>query len=306
MGKKSGFSPIIKLWDGTSVHQSLDTSLMNDVASKLCDLGLESIYRGTWSYEKLVNGKQAFVTHTRRLGGMNPYSVSQRDAEKWMINITKGLAPKNACMKVAAHGHTIRGTIDDEPFKIINSPCWATFQEYDKALGNFEHYQTDIGAFFIFVTNEGRIRLQSWLYQPFTYNHHLNEIYEGENSNKKFVELTDKPVIESYLKTLASNSKQIIAVTADYHCGHTSAIAPPQYNYNGVTWEIKQSKANARIYSYWQHFIKTCKLLGVTDFWVIGDACDGRNVFADKTHRTLTQNLDEQKALFIELFKDFL
>lgn len=300
--------PFIKLWDGTSVHQSLDTALMSDAASKLREMGFKASHKGTWSYEDLPNGKKVFVTHTRRLGGLNPYGISQRDAEKWMINMAKGTAPPNIAMKVAAHGHTIRGTIDDEPFKVVNAPCWVTFQEYDKAMGNFEHFQTDIGAIFIFITNEGRIRIQPWLYKPFVYNHHEGKTYEGHDKSKKFVELNndDDVVLEPYLKALVKNSKFIIAVTADYHCGHVSAIAPPQYTYNGYVRNIDQTLANKRIWEYWKNFVSVCKQMKIDELWVVGDACDGTNVFADKTRRMITSNLEEQKALFIELFKEFL
>lgn len=306
MSKK--YLPIIKLWDGTSVHQSLDTSLMSDVASKLSEMGFNAIHKGVWSYEELPNGKKVFVTHTRRLGGLNPYGISQRDAEKWMINMAKGTAPENVIMKVAAHGHTVRGTIDDEPFKVVNSPCWVTFQEYDKAMGNFEHFQTDIGAYFIFVTNEGRIRLQPWIYKPFVYNHHEGKNYEGHNDCKKFVEYdeSNKAILEPYLKALVKNSKFIIAVTADYHCGHVSAIAPPQYTYGEYTRKIDQTPANLRIWNYWKNFVAVCKEMKVNELWVVGDACDGTNVFADKSRRMLTTNLDEQKAMFLECLKEFL
>jgi hypothetical protein len=186
---------------------------MADVAKKLSEMGFNAIHKGTWSYEELPNGKKVFVYSYQTFRWLNPYGISQRDAEKWMINMAKGTAPENIIMKVAAHGHTVRGTIDDEPFKVVNSPCWVTFQEYDKAMGNFEHFQTDIGAFFIFVTNEGRIRLQPWLYKPFVYNHHEGKNYEGHNDCKKFVEFSSEKetILEPYLKALVKNSKFIIA-----------------------------------------------------------------------------------------------
>jgi hypothetical protein len=61
-----------------------------------------------------------------------------------------------------------------------------------------------------------------------------------------------------------------------------------------------------RLYEYWRDFVQVCKKIKPNELWVVGDACDGTNVFADKTRRMLTANLDEQKAMFVELFKEFL
>jgi hypothetical protein len=277
---------------------------MSDVASKIELLGFKSYHKGMWSFEDLHNGKLAFVTHTRRLGGMNPFSISQRDAEKWMIQMVKGVMPPNICMSIAAHGHTIRGTLDDEPFKVVNCPSFVTFQEYDKAMGNFIHYQTDIGVWFIFVTSTGRIRIQSWIYPPFIYNAHEDKIYEGNHDNQRFVDINNVE-FDPYFKALIKDSKFKIAVTGDFHCGHVGAIAPPKFTYGGIEYNVEQTVANRRLYSYWENLVDVCKRIKLDEFWFVGDACDGTNVFADKTRRMLTTNLDVQKAMFIELFKGF-
>jgi hypothetical protein len=306
--KEEKYLPAIKLWDGTAVHASLDTLIMQDIKFKLRDMGFPIVeHKGFWSLEDLHNGKTAFVTHTRRLGAMNPYSVSQRDAEKFMIQMYRGSLPKNIAMMVAAHGHSTRGSIDDDPFRIVNAPCWTTFIEYPKALANFPHYQTDIGAYFIIVTKEGRIRTQKWLYKPFVYNHNESKIYESDDiDSKKYVEEGNGKVeIESYFLKMCEDAQFIVAVVADFHVGEVEAIAPDSYEYNGQRWETKSTEANKKLFHYWKNFVQLCKIIKPTEIWVVGDVCAGTQIF-EKTRRTLTVNLEEQKSMFIELFREFL
>jgi len=309
MGKKVAkeWLPKVKLWDGTTVHASLDTLLMQDIRFKLKDLGFDCEHKALWSLEDLHNGKTAFVTHTRRLGAINPYTVSQRDAEKFMIQMFRGALPSNIAMMVAAHGHTTRGSIDDDPFRITHVPCWTTFLEYPKALANFPHYQSDIGAVFIIVTKEGRIRTQKWLYKPFVYNHNENKIYEsGEaEEHKKYVKEKVEVNIETYFKKMCEDAQFLVAVVADFHTGEVGAIAPETYEYNGEVWDTRLTNANRRLLDYWKHFVKVCKVLKPHEIWVVGDVCCGTQIF-EKTRRTLTQNLEEQKAMWVELFKEFL
>lgn len=299
--------PKFKLWDGTTVHASLDTLLMQDIALRLREMGFEAEHKAWWSFEDLHNGKVAYVTHTRRLGAINPYSVSQKDAEKFMIDMYSGKLPNNIAMSVAAHGHTTRGSIDDDPFRIVNAPCWTSFLEYPKADANFAHYQPDIGAYFIIVTKEGRIRTQKWLYKPFVYEHNSNQLYEATDiSSKKYVEEGNGRVdIETYFRKMCEDAQFIVAVIADFHVGEVAAIAPPQYTYNGQVWETKMTKANVRLYQYWKNFCKVLKLIQPHEIWIVGDACAGTQIF-EKTRRTLTQNLEEQKAMFVELFKEMM
>ncbi len=301
------WKPTIKLWDGTTVHASLDTLLMQDVALKLQRLGFNAEHKAWWSFEDLHNGKVAYVTHTRRLAGINPYSVSQRDAEKFMIDMYSGKLPRNIAMQVAAHGHTTRGSIDDDPFRILNAPCWTSFLEYPKALANFAHFQPDIGGYFIIVTKEGRIRTQKWIYKPFIYDHNTGKIFEdNEIESKKYVVEGNGHVdIEDYFIKMCQDAKFLVAVVADFHVGEVGAISPERYTYNGQTWEVHQTLANKRLYQYWKNFAKVCKLLKPHEIWVVGDVCAGTQIF-EKTRRTLTQNLEEQKAMFVELFKELL
>jgi hypothetical protein len=304
---EKSWHPKIKLWDGTTVHASLDTLLMQDIALKLKVMGFDAEHKAWWSFEDLHNDKLAFVTHTRRLGSINPYSVSQRDAEKWQIDMYSGKLPHNVAMSVAAHGHTTRGSIDDDPFRIVNVPCWCTFLEYPKANANFAHYQTDIGAYFIIVTKEGRIRVQKWLYKPFVYDHNEKKIYEaGDIDSKKYVEEGNGHVdIEEYFKVMCKDAKFLVAVVADFHVGEVAAIAPEKYTYNGQEFEVHQTLASQRLLQYWRNFAKVCKLLKPNEIWVVGDTCCGTQIF-EKTRRSISQNLEEQKAMFVELFKELL
>lgn len=304
-GKSNKKLPKVKLWEGTTVHASLDTLVMQDIALRLRELGFEAEHKGWWSFEDLHNGKVAYVTHTRRLATINPYTVSQRDSEKFMIQMFKGNFPKNIAMMVGAHGHTMRGTIDDEPFRVINSPCWTAFLEYPKALANFMHFQPDIGAVFIIITKEGRTRIQPWLYHPFVYNHNEKKIYSSKAGNGKFVVMEKKPHIEPYLKAICKDAQFIVAVTADFHTGENASIAPASYEYNGMQYNVPQTEANKQLLEYWKNFVATCKAIKPDEVWVVGDVCAGTQVF-EKNRRTITQNLEEQKAMFVELFKCFL
>ena len=63
--------------------------------------------------------------------------------------------------------------------------------------------------------------------------------------------------------------------------------------------------ANKRILQYWRNFASVLKILKPHEIWVVGDVCAGTQIF-EKTRRTLTQNLEEQKAMFVELFKELL
>src|SRR3972149_5017306 len=309
MLNRKKYLPKIKLWDGTTSHASVDTLMMQECMLKLKELGFEAEHKGLWSFEDLQNGKVAYVTHTRRLGGLNPYSISQRDSEKFMIDMFKGMLPRNLCMQIAAHGHTIRGSIDDEPFRIINCPCFVSFMEYLDAQANFAHYQTDIGAYFIIVTKEGRIRTQPWIYPPFVYNHNEKRIYSGvgEHSNgHKYVDMSGKTVIESYFKDLCKDAKFIIAIIADLHVGHIAAVSPEKYEYKGQEFDVALSPANKLLLSYWKNFVVVCKEIKPHEIWMVGDGCNGVQRNYDRAQRALTQNLEEQKAMLVELFKEFL
>ena len=300
--------PKVKLWEGTTVHASLDTLVMQDIRLKLRELGFPEVeHKGFWSLEDLHNGKTAFVTHTRRIGSINPYAVSQKDAEKFMIQMYRGSLPRNIAMMVAAHGHTTRGSIDDDPFRVVYSPCWTSFIDYPKADANFAHYQPDVGAFFIIVTKEGRIRTQKWLYKPFVFNYNEGRIYESDDIDcKKYVEEGNGSVdVETYFKKMCEDAQFLVAVVADFHVGEVEAIAPEGYTFNGQHYDVRQTEANKRLFHYWKNFARLCKLLKPDEIWVVGDALAGTQIF-EKTRRTLTNNLEEQKSMFVELFKELL
>jgi hypothetical protein len=303
--KPSNYKPLFKIWDGTTVHASMDTLIGQDLSLRLREMGFKAEHKGFWSFEDLHNGKIAYVTHTRRLGSVNPFSVTQSESKQFKCNIQDGKLPENLSMRVGAHGHSCEGTIDDNSFKILNLPCWTSFIEYAKADANFAGYQPDIGAYFIIVTKEGRVKLQPWIYKSFNYEINAGKIYFGKASDKHFVDADVELVIEPYLRELCKGAKFIIACVADFHVGELAAIAPNKYTYNGIEYNINQSPANKQILGYWKNFVKACKIIKPNEVWIVGDMLAGTQVF-EKTRRTLTVNLEEQKSMWSELFKEFL
>lgn len=298
--------PKVKLWDGTTVHASIDTLMMQDVMLRLRNLGFDAEHKAWWSFEDLHNGKLAYVTHTRRLAGIKPYTTSQTDAEGWELAMFNGRLPSNIVMSVGAHGHTTRGSIDDDPFRIVNLPCFCSFLEYPKALANISHFLPDIGATFIIVTKEGRVRTQKWLYKPFLYDHNSATIYEGNIESKKYIKEGNGDVdIEDWLVAMCKDAKFVVCCVADFHCGEVAAIAPEKYTYNGQVWEVKQTIANKKLLHYWRNLVRVCKILKPNEIWVVGDVCAGTQIF-EKTRRSLTDNLEEQKSMWVELMKEFL
>jgi len=311
--KPESWKPKIKIWDGTNVHGSYDTLVGAQLTDMLKLMGFNAEHKGQWSFEDLHNGKIAFVTHPRRLASINPYTVSQRDAEKFILQMFKGALPKNICMTVCAHGHTTRGSIDDDPFRVINLPAWTTFIEYQKALANFPHFQPDIGAYFIIITKDGRVHTQKWLYKPFVYNHLEGKIYEEETGTpeeeakkKKFVP-EDKVVVENYLLEMLRDAKFVVVAIADFHIGEVYSVAPPKYTLGGREYDLSSdlTEANKKIYRYWQNFVEVCKLIKPHEIWIVGDALGGATIF-EKNRIVLKSTLEEQKAMFAELFKLFL
>jgi hypothetical protein len=65
------------------------------------------------------------------------------------------------------------------------------------------------------------------------------------------------------------------------------------------------TKANERLFQYWKNFCRVLKVIQPHEIWIVGDAYAGTQIF-EKTRRTLTQNLEEQKAMFVALFEELL
>jgi hypothetical protein len=271
----------------------------------LRELGFNAIHKAWWSLEDLHNDKLAFVTHTRRLASVYPYTISMRDAQQFKIDAYDGKLPNNIALRVAAHGHTTAGTLANETIKILNLPCWTTFIEYPKALGSFAQFQTDIGAYFIIVTETGHVKLQEWLYPSFVFDYNENKIFLGKiNGGRKYAP-TEKVCLDPSFKELLKDAKFVVACVADFHVGEVQSIAPPQYTINGVTKPVNQTLANQRLYEYWKKFVEACKQVNPDEIWVVGDVLAGTNVF-EKTRRVLTSQLNEQAAMFVELMKDLI
>ena len=305
MKLREKWKPKIKLWDGTTVHGSLDFATMSDIASKLKLLGFDAEHKGWWSFEDLHNGKIAFVTHTRRLASVYPFTISMRDSQQFKLDMHDGKLPKNIVLRVAAHGHSTAGTLTEETVKIVNLPCWTSFIEYPKALGSFPQFQPDIGAYFIIVTKTGHVNLQSWLYPSFVYDYNADTLYKGGENGQRIFAPTDKIKLDKSFEAMLDDAVFIVACIADLHTGEVQSIAPPQYEYNGRVREVPQTKANAQLFEYWKAFVQACKKIKPNEIWVVGDAYAGTNVF-EKSRRVITSNLMEQAAMFLELMKEFL
>lgn len=305
MKKITTWKPLIKLWDGTPVHGSLDYQTMSAIAVQLREIGFKTEHKAWWSFEDLHNGKVAFVTHTRRLASVYPYTISMRDMQTLKNKMFDGVLPNNIVLRVAAHGHSTAGTLTDETVKMLNLPCWTTFIEYPKALGNFAQFQPDIGAYFIIITETGHVKLQSWLYPTFVFDYNTDTIYSGQKNEVRKYAPIENVVLDKSFVELLNNAKFIVACIADLHIGEVQSIAPPSYTYNGITRQVAQTLANKKLYEYWQSFVKACKLVKPHEIWVVGDVFAGTNVF-EKTRRVVTSQLNEQSAMFVELMKEFL
>jgi len=294
---------IVKLWDGTTAHASVDCKIMSDITSLLKNEGITAIHKFWYSFEDLKNGTIAYVTHTRRSNPINPYSSSWRDSERFKLRMYDGSLPNNISVCVYAHLHTSRGSIEDGKLKIVYLPAWSIFQPYPSACANFPHWQPDIGAYFLFVTEGGRIKLLKWLYKPFVYVEIDDKIYEGDGSSE-YVDCEKPLVLDAYLKDLIETSIFKVCMIADLHVGSKYAITPEKYkDINGNEWIVPTNKANRRLMDYWHHFAKVFKTFKFDELWIIGDAIAGLNVF-DKQICNQINTLDEQKYAFIEVIKE--
>lgn len=137
--RKKLWIPKIKIWEGTVAHGSVDTREGQNIANSLRLLfGIENVMaRGEWSFEDLHNDKLAFVTHTRNLASVFPFTTGQRTAEGFVKTMFYHGLPENVRDIVDAHGHSTGGSMVDEPINVIHCACWTTFLEYGKANANF-------------------------------------------------------------------------------------------------------------------------------------------------------------------------
>jgi hypothetical protein len=303
--KHQQWIPKIKIWEGTTAHGSVDTREGQNIANSLRLLfGAENVMaRGEWSFEDLHNGKLAFVTHTRNLAPVFPFTTGQRTAESFVKTMFYHGLPENVRDIVDAHGHSTRGSLVDEPISVIHCACWTSFLEYGRANANFSRFQPDVGAWFLIVTKAGRVVWQKWLYKPFVYHKIEQKIYESNVLADGWAP-SNRLEIERYFKIMLKDARFVAAVVADFHVGEEGAIAPPQYHDDeGRVRQVqKYTAANKRLFGYWQNFVALLKEVKPDEIWIAGDPLAGTQVFSRKT-ATVTQILDEQRQMFVELFR---
>ena len=303
--KHQPWVPTIKIWEGTTAHGSVDMQEGRVIADALKLLFGEQnvLCRGEWSFEDLKNGKLAFVTHPRNLGSVYQYTTGQRTAEGFIKTMFYHGLPESVRLVVDAHGHTTKGSLQDEPLNVIHAACWTTFLEYPRANANFSRYQPDIGAWFIIITRAGRIVLQRWLYKPFIYHKVTGKIYESNVQADGWAS-SNRLEIERYFKILIEDALFVVVVIADTHMGEKGAIAPLSYHDENdkVIRVPNYTAANRRLYRYWLNFVSLLLEIKPDEIWFVGDPLAGTQVFSKKT-ATITQNLDEQRRMFVELFR---
>jgi len=175
----------VKIWSGTPYHESVDFRLHEMLASQLKLNGYRAQFRGSWSIERIGKRKRAFVTHEASSSVVYPATVMARDANFFKIAAFDGKLPE-VHLIVRAHKH-MKMYQDLGRIKVVQLPAWCIFVPYSKALKMFPAYQSDIGAFFIFLDEDDRIRCQEWIYPPFAMTE-TGEIIEADYDRKSYVE----------------------------------------------------------------------------------------------------------------------
>jgi len=301
-------NPLIRIWVGTPVHGSYDTTEEYDIANVLKMMGHNVSFEGWFSIIEVADGKKALVTHHGRTGYRYPFTPAQTDAEAILRDMQIGKLPQGIKFYVTAHRHTSMGTGDYFGIKVIRCPCWANFISYARSTMLMPHIMPDIGAYFLIVSPEGRIQLQEWHYPPFIYDEVNDRIIETEPKSKSYVN-PKKVTIDEPLKTMLKRAKKVILILADTHVGELTAVTPPEYtDALGYTYKIKMNKCNQRLYEYWQHLALMCrKHFKPDEIWLVGDLVAGHmsKVF-EKTRKMTIESLDMQKQAFIELIRQLV
>jgi hypothetical protein len=175
----------VKIWSGTAYHESVDFRLHELLAKQLKGDGYSAQFRGSWSIEKIGKRKRAFVTHEASSSVVYPATVMARDANFFKVAAFDGKLPE-VHLVVRAHKHT-KMYQDLGRIKVVQLPAWCIFVPYGKALRMFPAYQSDIGAVFVFLDEDDRIRVQEWVYPPFSMTE-TGEIVEANYDAKSYVE----------------------------------------------------------------------------------------------------------------------
>ena len=156
----------IKVFSGSPYHESLDVRMHELLAVLLSKEGFNARFRGAWSIEKIGERKRAFVCHESSPAAIHPHTYMLRDSRWFKVQAFDGKFPR-VDLIVRAHTHSAR-FVDDRGIKIVSLPGWQVFVPWSKTLKMFPSYIPDIGGEFILLDKDDRIKVQEWLYPPFT------------------------------------------------------------------------------------------------------------------------------------------
>jgi len=302
---------LVRIWSGTPVHQSIDTrqhmALVEKIQAKLEEKA-DAIYEGDFSVIEVFKDKKALVTHQARGGYRYPFTPAQTDIEAIIMDMHDGKLPSGIKLYVTAHKHTVAGSMEYHGIKILRCPAFVGFIPYAGSLTMLPHYLSDIGAWIIIITKDGRIKLQEWLYPSCLYNEDKDELIMGDKSEKSYVD-TKQKTIEEPLISLLKEASKVILVLADLHIGELSAVCSESFeDGNGIIRKNKLTKANEKLLYYWKHLCYMTKTYFKPDeIWLVGDVFSGQmTVRFEKTRRMTISNIDDQTYTALELIKQLI
>jgi len=105
------------------------------------------------------------------------------------------------------------------------------------------------------------------------------------------------------------NAKKVILVLADLHVGELQAVCPPSFtDVNGFIRSINRTKANVKLYKYWEHLcLMSKKFFKPNEIWLIGDCFAGQMPAKFEKYRKITiGNIDDQCYACLELIRKLL
>jgi hypothetical protein len=175
---------LVKVWSGSAYHESVDVRMHERLVDNLKLDGFQAKFRGSWSVESIGKRKNAFVAHEASSSIMYPATVMARDANYFKIAAFDGKLPE-IHLVVRAHKHS-KMYQDLGRMKVIQLPSWCVFMPYSKSLRMFPAWQSDIGAMFIFLDEEDRIKVQEWIYPSFSMTEQ-GEVIMPKYDKKSFV-----------------------------------------------------------------------------------------------------------------------
>lgn len=286
---------------GTKAHGSLDTHIHQLISDNLEKKGFESRFLGVFEFKELPNGDRYILKHERRGAWKYKYTASQTDAEGIIFNIYNGIYPKETKGQLTGHLHNAEGTIIGyKGIDVICIPSFVAWLPYPRARTMMHYYQSDVGAYILIVTKDGRNHWQEWLYRPFIYQDNNNSIIQGSKPNRTYVS-TDKFDVSPHFKKLLEDAIFVAVAISDTHTGEKEAPCPETYTYKDRQVRKDLTRGNYRMNSYWYHLMYMIKYVFKADeVWHLGDGVAGTNPF-EKYRNPLMVNLHEEVAALVEL-----